>query len=99
MIGELDSKAPERTKIFVDEENISINALGKFKANLIIRTDDDNKVKLPIAVCFFNQSEGYSVIDLTQKAIFDTAVMEIKIKDKIKLTVSNRREDPYSYSY
>ena len=97
MIGELDSRSPERTKIFVDEENISINALGKFKANLIIRTDDNNQVKLPDAVCFFNQSEGYSVIDLTQKAVFDSSVMEIKIKDKIKLTVSNRRENPYPY--
>lgn len=97
IIGELDSRSPESTKIFVDEENISINALGQFKANLILRTDDNNKIKLPWAVCFFNQSEGYNVIDLSQKAIVDSSGMKIQIKDKIKLTVPNRRENPYPF--
>ena len=89
MIGVLDSKAPERTKIFVDEDNISINALGKFKATIFVKSDDNNKTKLPEAVCFFNQTEGYNVIDLTekQKVNIDTSINEIKIRDKIKLTV------------
>jgi hypothetical protein len=92
MTGQLDSRSPERTKIFVDEENISINALGKFKATLFIKSDENNKINLPDAVCFFNQAEGYSVIDLSrkEKAAIDTLANEIKIRDKIKLNIPVR---------
>jgi hypothetical protein len=92
MIGALDSNSPETPKIFIDEENISINSLGKFKANLVVKIGDDNKVKLPDAVCFFNKGEGYSVIDLTQKqqATIDTSINEIKINDVVKFYSPNR---------
>jgi len=98
MTGELESKSPETTKIFVDEENISINSLGKFKANLLIKTGEDNKAKLPGAVCFFNKGEGYRVIDLTQKqqATIDTSLNEIRINDRIKFIApakNNAREN------
>lgn len=93
MIGELDSKSPETTKIFIDEENISINSLGKFNASLVVKTGNDGKINLPGAVCFFNKGEGYSVIDLTQKqeATIDTAASEIKINEKIKFSTSKRK--------
>ena len=93
MIGELDSKSPETTKIFIDEENISINSLGKFKANLVVKTDDDNKLKLPGAVCFFNKGEGYSVIDLTQKqkATIDITSNEIKINEVVRFSSPDRK--------
>jgi hypothetical protein len=87
VIGQLDSKTPELTKIFIDEENISINALGKFKASIIAKTDDNNRVRLPGAVCFFNQQEGYSVVDLStrDKVEIDSISGQISIREVIKL--------------
>lgn len=107
LVGELDAKAPELTKIFIDEENISINSLGKFKATLVVKTDENNKATLPGAVCFYNQAEGYSVIDLSkkEKAAIDTIENEIIIKDKIKLMIPTRfikiksKENPDIYSW
>lgn len=107
LVGELDAKAPELTKIFIDEENISINSLGKFKAMLVVKMGENNKATLPGAVCFYNQAEGYSVIDLSKKdkAAVDTVENEIIIKDKIKLSIPSRiikikgNENPDFYSW
>jgi hypothetical protein len=87
VVGQLDSKSPELTKIFIDEENISINALGKFRASIIAKTDDNNRVILPGAVCFFNQQEGYSVVDLSirDKVEIDSTSGQISIREVIKL--------------
>lgn len=85
MVGTLQSRSPESTKIFIDEENISINSIGKFNAMLLIKKDENNKERLPGAACFFNKEEGYSVIDLTQKenVTIDTSSNEIKINNRI----------------
>ncbi|HEX7410972.1 MAG TPA: hypothetical protein VF298_02405, partial [Bacteroidales bacterium] len=107
LIGELDTKAPELTKIFIDEENISINSLGKFRALLVVKMDENNRASLPGAVCFYNQADGYSVIDLSEKekAAIDTVENEIRIKDKIKLGIPTRfikikgKENPDFYSW
>lgn len=53
MVGTLQSRSPESTKIFIDEENISINSIGKFNAMLLIKKDENNKERLPGAACFF----------------------------------------------
>jgi len=89
MFGIIDSKSPEMTKIFVDEENISINALGKFTASLLLKCDEKEKAHLPSAICFFNKGEGYNVIDLSKKEFvnIDPLTNLIEIKEKIKLTV------------
>lgn len=87
MSGTIESESPELTKIFVDEENISINAIGKFKASLLLKSDENKKAHLPSAICFFNKGEGYNVLDLTRKELVnvDTTANHIEIKEKIKL--------------
>ncbi|HTS45817.1 MAG TPA: hypothetical protein VMH01_15565 [Puia sp.] len=92
MLGKLDSRSPEMTKIFIDEKSISINALGKFDASMVIRTDHNRNVQLPDAVCFFNKNEGYSVVDLSQKenAAIDTLNKSIQIVSNIRLSYQHQ---------
>lgn len=93
--GSIDSNFPESTKIFVDEDQISINSVGKFKAMLLLQSDAHQRAQLPTAVCFFKKGEGYHVIDLTKKELvkIDTSLNRIEIKVPIKLKI------PQAYAY
>ena len=89
MFGTIVSQTPELTKIFVDEKNISINAVGKFTASLLLRCDEKQKTDLPGAICFFNKGEGYNVIDISKNdnVNIDTLANEIRIKEGIRLSI------------
>lgn len=89
MFGTIESKSPEMTKIFIDEENISINALGKFTASLLLKCDEKKTPHLPGAICFFNKGEGYHVLDPRNEEFvnIDTLANHIEIKEKIKLSI------------
>lgn len=86
--GTIDSDSPESTKIFVDEDRIAINSVGKFTASLLLECDEQQNAQLPTAVCFFKKGEGYHVIDLTKKelASIDASSKHIEIKKQIKLS-------------
>lgn len=87
MTGTIESETPEVTKIFIDEENISINSIGRFNATLLIRSNEENKMQLPGAVCFFHKVDGYRVIDLSniENVTIDSVGNLISLKQNIKL--------------
>ena len=87
LTGTIESETPEVTKIFIDEENISINSIGKFNASLLIRSNEGNKAQLPGAVCFWHKVEGYKVVDLSrlENVTIDTTGSLISLKQNIKL--------------
>ena len=90
--GTIASDSPESTKIFVDEDRISINSVGKFTASLLLECDERQNAQLPTAVCFFKKGEGYHVIDLTKKelASIDASSKHIEIKELVKLSIPKR---------
>jgi len=93
MTGRIFSKTPESTKIFVDGQYPSPSSNGQFEAFLFIKYDNNRRLRLPNAVCFYNKDEGYRIIDLTGswRTTIDTTLKQIQIIDTIKFgqNVSN----------
>jgi hypothetical protein len=65
--GQVISKIPEKTKIFVDSKSVHLTAAGDFDATMLIKKEN-GKVELPKALCVFNWDEGYKVLRLTKTA-------------------------------
>jgi hypothetical protein len=66
MTGSVVSSIPEQTKIFYDEEHVSLASTGDFDVKLYCDVED-GKPKLPKALCFFNKADGYKVININRE--------------------------------
>ena len=89
--GKVLTNNPESTKIFIDGQYPKPtkigDQLGQFEASFFIRSDDNKKINLPIAACFYNENTGYSIVNLTNKERIeiDTTSNSIYLKDTIML--------------
>jgi len=66
MMGSVVSSIPEETKIFYDEEHVSLASTGDFDVKLYCDVEDGKPI-LPKALCFFNKADGYKVININRE--------------------------------
>ncbi|MCO4292140.1 hypothetical protein NF867_04595 [Solitalea sp. MAHUQ-68] len=84
MEGKIEANSVEQTKFFVDDGSSRVLSTGRFKV-LVKVPVLDNKPLLPEAICIFNRSASYKVIDLNRVSSQDLKTYGISFIDKDRL--------------
>jgi hypothetical protein len=91
--GKVESTIPEQTRVFFDDDVKGFRSTGTF--DLSRRCPVKNgKPELPVALCIFNKSDGYKVIDLERDLqSSDINAFNIVFNDSAHLILINNPVD------
>ncbi|POY34956.1 hypothetical protein C3K47_17795 [Solitalea longa] len=84
MEGRIEANGVEQTKFFVDDGTSRVLSTGRFKVMMKVPVLN-NKPMLPEAICIFNRSASYKVIDLNRNSSADLKTYGISFIDNERM--------------
>lgn len=91
--GKVESSIPEQTRVFFDDDTRGFYSTGRFELSRRCALKNGKPI-LPFALCIFNKTDGYKVIDLSKNLNSgDLTAFDIQFKEEDKTILINNPID------